>query len=579
MNTVDNELRAPKSSRKHLSCHTSFDFVVLHRKQTRSRQYSVLYLPLHLPVRLNLEARVKMDDDAAEPVQMIAPLSSRKQTFVCDNDCLSNADISDLMDKADAILSVTPNANNNKTVDLSAYLVPDMSLSSPLSLVTKTPDSLETQKIVMEEDSRELSNLLEYLNDLGFDPSRSIPEAHSHREHTSHEPRVGSTARAPMTPNRDSHRSTSIRTPAQRSVLRERSNHTWPTGAKRIVRSTSRKETPEKQISSLERKADKRHITFSSSPPVSKRFNSHDVDEIANNHSEFDLDASLDELLEETVNAIMSPQKTWQFTEEEWQRLEKVQQMAEMCLREAEHERESARRWARSVHESVRIWVEEQQALAETQSNSLTSDKAQLEVTRDALHRLKLEMEAAANHHDVVKEKLMAVIQQQADTIKNLEGKLKAHENSADIKASTSISPSRVPTASTTHILTASIRVPRISLSPTVGHELLEKQMEGTAPSPVSVIDPITPTKDDGLPHSVPSPMSMTVTPRTQRARATLADGEKLVVYRNGTEKETRPDGTCIIRFPNGDVKCTLGSDATIGIVAYYHAKEKVYPL
>jgi hypothetical protein len=37
-----------------------------------------------------------------------------------------------------------------------------------------------------------------------------------------------------------------------------------------------------------------------------------------------------------------------------------------------------------------------------------------------------------------------------------------------------------------------------------------------------------------------------------------------------------RPDGTCIIRFPNGDVKCTLGGESAVGIVAYYHAKEKV---
>jgi hypothetical protein len=53
-------------------------------------------------------------------------------------------------------------------------------------------------------------------------------------------------------------------------------------------------------------------------------------------------------------------------------------------------------------------------------------------------------------------------------------------------------------------------------------------------------------------------------------------DGGKLVVYRNGTEIETRPDGTVVIRFPNGDVKCTLGNDKTAGIVAYYHAKENV---
>jgi hypothetical protein len=85
--------------------------------------------------------------------------------------------------------------------------------------------------------------------------------------------------------------------------------------------------------------------------------------------------------------------------------------------------------------------------------------------------------------------------------------------------------------------------------------------------------NPIAPTEDAALPYSIPSSESMSFTPRTQRARTSLVDGGKLVFYRNGTEKETRPDGTCVIRFPNGDIKCTSESEFT---VAYYHAKERV---
>lgn len=527
--------------------------------------------------------------NAAEPrLRMNTPLTSRKHYFHGNNDdTFSDTDTDNLMGEANAVLSVTPNA----TADLSAYLVPDERQSSSPVLVKTTPASLDTQDIDgLEEDSGEISELLDYLNDLGFDSPRSLLEAHSHRKQTPHTRLdVSTTAAAtPRTLNR-----TAVQTPVQRSVLRERNNQTWPAGAKNILRSSSTsKSTLPKQSTPSEGTTnnDKRHITFSSSPPVSQRLQSYAKtktsipeqeynDENTNNiRSELDLDASLEELLEETASAMLSPRKTWQFSEEEWQRLEKVQQMAGILLREAEHERESARRWARSVHESVELWVEEQRALVETHSDSLTSDKAQLKVARDALYRLKMEMEASENHHGVVKEKLMAIIQRQADTIKDLETKLQARDK-ADTKASTFMSPPRVSVKNT---LTpaASIRPSRISLSPTIGQQRA-KHVESTtaAPSPISVIDPITPTKHDALPDSVPTPMSMTVTPRTQRARAALVDGGKLVVYRNGTEKETRPDGTCIIRFPNGDVKCTLGGDNTIGIVAYYHATEKVCSL
>jgi hypothetical protein len=37
-----------------------------------------------------------------------------------------------------------------------------------------------------------------------------------------------------------------------------------------------------------------------------------------------------------------------------------------------------------------------------------------------------------------------------------------------------------------------------------------------------------------------------------------FADGTRLVVFRNGTEKEARPDGTAVVRFSNGDVKRTV---------------------
>lgn len=482
----------------------------------------------------------------------------------------SGADISYLMREADAVLSVTP---NKQTLDLSAYLVPAADEDETLSMFNEASVSLDTQNVAMDEDSREVSDLLDYLNDLGFDSPRSLLVSHSKHQTPTSSRTIRSTARTPVTTNR-----ASMQTP--RSVLRERNNQTWPAGAKNMFCS-AKKGTPQEHGSPT----DKRHSTFSSSPFVSQSHNEsellseQDYNEVVNENTsvnksvELDLDASLEALLEETATAIMTPKKTWKFTEEEWQRLEKVQQMAEILLREAEHERESTKRWAKSVHESVGLWVDEQRTLVETTPN--TSANVQLKVTLDALSRLKLELQAAENHHNVVKEKLLAIIHRQADTIKSLEAKLqRAVSDNADTSAPTFKSPPRPVVSNRVPAKTLSpMRASRISLSPTVEPSRIGNPV---APSPISAIDPITPTKHDALPHSVPSPVSMSVTPRTQRARASLVDGGKLVVYRNGCEKETRPDGTCVIRFPNGDVKCTLGGESGVGIVAYYHAKEKV---
>ena len=177
--------------------------------------------------------------------------------------------------------------------------------------------------------------------------------------------------------------------------------------------------------------------------------------------------------------------------------------------------------------------------------------------------RLQCDMEEAASRHQVEKQKLKSIIQQQADTIRDLQAKLKVVEHSASVSKTpredlqTHTTPSSSP------------RVSRISLSPPKPRSRVQFGHQ----SPISAMDPLSATKNVTLPDSVPSPVSIALTPRTQRARTSLVGGGKLTVYRNGTEKETRPDGTCVIRFPNGDVKCTLATEA---IVAYFHAREKV---
>lgn len=494
------------------------------------------------------------NDNAAHRVRMDLPKHAPLNDTL-----LSDADTVDLMDGAEAVLAVTPNPR--KAMDTKA---------SPASLETQYGD---------DDDSREVSHLLDCLNDLGFDSPSSLLEAHSHCKGT---PIVQRNSSAPLTVTHKI--GTALKTPAaQRKVLVDKNNQTWPAGAKSIFRSSSKREAVEATT------AKKRYAASSSPRVTSTRGSSHrptlqkdpsmdynDKNDDCNNNrsSEFEWDVSLEQLLEETAEAMLSPSstKTFQFTEEEWLRLEKVQEMAEMLLHEAEFERDAARKWAKRVHESVTAWVEEQRALEKAHAEArATHDQMQLKTAREALNRMKVEMDQAATRHDMVEHKLEAIIQRQSHTISILQ----ARQGDKAVDSAPALNTPRRPSTSIRATADSSTRLSRVSLSPLAVQTCDQVETDASAPFSAA-IDPITPTKHDALFNSVPSPVSMTITPRTQRARTTLMDGGKLVVYRNGTEKETRPDGTVVIRFPNGDVKCTLGSDKTADIVAYYHAKENV---
>jgi hypothetical protein len=54
-----------------------------------------------------------------------------------------------------------------------------------------------------------------------------------------------------------------------------------------------------------------------------------------------------------------------------------------------------------------------------------------------------------------------------------------------------------------------------------------------------------------------------------------FADGSRVTRFRNGTEREQRPDGTSIVRFGNGDVKRSSLRDAAEGggvVDSYYYS-------
>jgi hypothetical protein len=54
-----------------------------------------------------------------------------------------------------------------------------------------------------------------------------------------------------------------------------------------------------------------------------------------------------------------------------------------------------------------------------------------------------------------------------------------------------------------------------------------------------------------------------------------FADGSRVTRFRNGTEREQRPDGTSIVRFGNGDVKRSALREAAEGggvVDSYYYS-------
>ena len=79
--------------------------------------------------------------------------------------------------------------------------------------------------------------------------------------------------------------------------------------------------------------------------------------------------------------------------------------------------------------------------------------------------------------------------------------------------------------------------------------------------------------------HSLPSTTNSnanghvaatTTNSNKDRSEEVLADGSKLIRYRNGTVKELHVDGSSLVRFTNGDTKLT---NPDSGVVVYYYAQ------
>jgi hypothetical protein len=264
---------------------------------------------------------------------------------------------------------------------------------------------------------------------------------------------------------------------------------------------------------------------------------------------------------------------TLEISKQEWERFDFLHSRSEDVLEDAKNELQRSQQWAAEMKQAVMDWFQQQRALIEQERsmNGLqacnatltlpslgTSDEPaqNIQCSKDAelhdeLRSLQQDFKAAKALHEKEKDHLNVIIQQQNDKIQDLEQKL-----AASIKVS-----------KLTHVSSDSVSLK-------VGNT---GRTSKKAPAESSV-KPSERTKKPSPPCT--TVLVATKKPRTEgsttslgRTRRERGDGSLVVNYRNGTHKETHPDGTCVIRFPNGDVQTT---SAISGANAYYHASARV---
>lgn len=74
---------------------------------------------------------------------------------------------------------------------------------------------------------------------------------------------------------------------------------------------------------------------------------------------------------------------------------------------------------------------------------------------------------------------------------------------------------------------------------------------------------------------SAPPNQSHNATTSSEEGVGVQSSKSRIIIYKNGTQKEVSPDGTMTISFPNGDRKRTYANEKK-GVIVYYYASTKV---
>lgn len=177
---------------------------------------------------------------------------------------------------------------------------------------------------------------------------------------------------------------------------------------------------------------------------------------------------------------------------------------------QAREERAEARAWASKMRQAVQTWMQHQKESTVT--------------------KLQHELQTSLQHYVKVEAQLHEIIQSQQERIEELERELLSQQQQPPQPR-----PRPAPIRTTTP----------------------------TANDP----DLITPRSTDTVEPKKPPVHPMTYQPKKKHTN----NNSRVTHYRNGTIKETFPDGTVVLKFRNGDVQ-TIASHAQ----TYYFAASKV---
>jgi hypothetical protein len=239
----------------------------------------------------------------------------------------------------------------------------------------------------------------------------------------------------------------------------------------------------------------------------------------------------------------------------------KLLQIAIDTLKDARYERESSRKWAQEIKESVEQWVEEQRELIRTESASVaatsaaalsTASSAQVQKLESSINKLQSEIWRSNTIRSDQDNKLEELLLRQEARIASLTGELSAVKTQL------------------MQILTKDDGLFR------------RETRRISTPNVRSTNPPRYPSTPKSLSSNRWSEASV-ASSHTNRSRTRTPNGGHLVKYGNGITKEIHPDGTTVTRFVNGDVETRFGDTSTPkngggnkGIVAYFHSEEGV---
>ena len=284
--------------------------------------------------------------------------------------------------------------------------------------------------------------------------------------------------------------------------------------------------------------------------------------------------------------------------------------LTEEARKEAEETRQQAREWANKMRAAVFKWLDDDQRLTEQykteEHHANEAYRHAIAKLEDKVHHLEQELKTSLNRYLEGEEALHQIIRDQKCRIASLERQLEQKSQSSvhstsipqtsdvEIKEKVEMKPTKTledepctprlaPTSKPNPAMTPGER--SVPVSPDSEDSSSDSEVDTrqtrrdnprTLPSVSFSFEPDTTNSRRGpvpRPPISQAPVSaLKGQQRPRRRHLRSPRGHPIIQYGNGATKETQPDGTEIIRFPNGDIQITQGD-----VMAYYYSSSDVF--